>query len=88
MQTAIQRYFAKRNFHSERKDVFDKYMAYGGVDSGSKMFTGGLDKATISDRTTEEIREMTATHFVSPGQGDDDDPKFVVDFEGCVKGFL
>lgn len=68
--------------------MFDKYMAYGGIDSGSKMFTGGLDPATLDDRTTAEIRDMTATHFVSPGQGDEDDSKFVVDFEGCAKGFL
>ena len=68
--------------------MFDKYMAYGGIDSGAKMFTGGLDKATISDRTAAEVRDMTATHFVSPGQGDEDDPKFAVDFEGCAKGFL
>lgn len=52
------------------------------------MFTGGLDEATKSDRTAAEIRELTATHFVTPGQGEEDDPKFVVDFEGCVKGFL
>ena len=68
--------------------MFDKYMAYGGVDSGAKMFTGGIDKATQEDLSAAEIRDMTATHFVSPGQGEDGDPRFVVDFEGCAKGFL
>ena len=68
--------------------MFDKYMAYGGVDSGSKMFTGGLDRADKEDRTAAEIRDLTATHFVSPGQGDEGDLRFVVDFEGCAKGFL
>lgn len=63
-------------------------MAHGGIDSGSKMFTGGLDKAILDDRTAAEVRDMTATHFVSPGQGDEDDPRFVVDFEGCAKAFL
>jgi hypothetical protein len=68
--------------------VFDKYMAYGGIDAGSKMFSGGLDATTISDRSAAELRDMTATHFVSPGQGDEDDPRYVVDFAGCAKGFL
>lgn len=52
------------------------------------MFSGGLDAATISDRTTAEMRDMTATHFVSPGQGDENDSTFVVDFEGCAGAFL
>lgn len=52
------------------------------------MFSGGLDATTISDRSAAELRDMTATHFVSPGQGDEDDPRYVVDFAGCAKGFL
>lgn len=52
------------------------------------MFTGGVDKAAQENLSTAEVRDMTATHFVSPGQGDEDDPRFVVDFEGCAKGFL
>lgn len=52
------------------------------------MFTGGLNKATKDGLTAAEVRDMTAIHFVSPVQGDEGDPKFVVDFEGCAKGFL
>lgn len=52
------------------------------------MFTGGIDKATQEDRTAAEVRDMAATHFVSPGQGEEGDHRFVVDFEGCAQGFL
>lgn len=88
IQTAIQRYFSRRNLNSERKDVFDKYMAYGGIDAGPKMFSGGLDAKTLSDKTAAEIKDMNATHFATPGRGAPEDEDFVVDFEGCAKGFL
>ena len=64
IEIAIQRFFAKRNLNSERKDVFDKYLAFGGVDSGPKMFSGGLDAKTLSDLTAPEIATMTAKHSV------------------------
>lgn len=88
IQTAIQRYFRKRNLNSERKDVFDKYMAYGGIDAGPKMFSGGLDAKANRDSTAAEIAAMSATHFVPIGRGEQDDANFVVDFEGCAQGFL
>ena len=88
IEIAIQRFFAKRNLNSERKDVFDKYMAYGGVDSGQKMFLGGLDVKTLSERTAPEIATLTAKHSVGEDKADDGESAFVVDFDGVVKAFL
>ncbi|MCJ1471078.1 hypothetical protein MMC07_009726 [Pseudocyphellaria aurata] len=88
IQTAIQRYFAKRNLNSERKDLFDKYMAYGGIDAGPKMFSGGLDAKTRSNKNAAEIATISATHYVPLGRGESDDPSHVVDFEACAQGFL
>lgn len=63
-------------------------MAYGGVEAGPKMFSGGLDAKTLSDKTAAEIKDMTAIHFVAGGRGSPEDEDFVVDFEGCTKAFL
>lgn len=52
------------------------------------MFSGGLDANTTSDMNAAEIRDFTATHFVPHNRGGPDDTEFVVDFEGCAKGFL
>lgn len=68
--------------------MFDKYMSYGGISSGQKMFSGGLDSNTLAKSNAEDIRRITATHFAPPGRGGPDDPDFIVDFEGCAKGFL
>lgn len=88
IEVAIQRYSAKRNLNSERKNVFDKWMAYGGVDTGPKMFSGGLDQNTLSDKTAAEIRTLTATHAVGQDKGDFGESEYAVDFEGVAKGFL
>ena len=63
-------------------------MAYGGIDSGPKMFAGGLDANTISNKTSAEITTLTATHFAPVGRGEANDPIFVVDIESCAQGFL
>lgn len=63
-------------------------MAYGGVDAGPKMFSGGLDANMLSNRNAAEIATLTATHFAPLGRGEPDDPNYVVDFEGCAQGFL
>lgn len=88
IEIAIQRFFAKRNLNSERKDVFDKYLAYGGVDSGQKMFSGGLDYETLSNRTAPEIATMTAKHSVGQDKDDSGNSMYVVDFDGVAKAFL
>ncbi|MCJ1401971.1 hypothetical protein MMC11_005188 [Xylographa trunciseda] len=88
IETAIQRYVAKRKFDSERKDLFDKYMTYGGVDSGPKMFGGGLDQHTLEDSSAADIATMTATNFVDFDKHDPRSSQYVVDFDGVLKGFL
>lgn len=63
-------------------------MKYGGVDTGPKMFSGGLDAKTLSDKTASEIRTITATHYVGEDKNDSDDSVYVVDFEAVVKAFV
>ncbi|KAL9030217.1 MAG: hypothetical protein Q9196_001633 [Gyalolechia fulgens] len=87
IETAIQRYCARRNLDSKRKDVFDKYLSFGGVSSGPKQFSGGLDAKDMSDMNAAEIALIKATHFVSVDKWGPEGA-YQVDFEGCVKSFF
>ncbi|KAL8712945.1 MAG: hypothetical protein Q9220_002803 [cf. Caloplaca sp. 1 TL-2023] len=87
IEVAIQRYCARRNMDSLKKDVFDKYLSVGGISAGPKMFSGGVDATDLSDRTAADIALMKATHFVDIhkyGSGD----AYEVDFETCAKAFF
>ena len=90
IETCIQRYRAKRKFDSHRKDIFDKYLSLGGVDTGPKMFSGGVDQSTLSDLNAGEIATLTATDSI--GREKDMSGKegsaWAVDFEAVAKCFL
>jgi hypothetical protein len=64
----------------------------GGIEAGTKMFTGGLDKETLENSTAKEIEAIQATDYVRSGNKKYYDPSdsenWVVDFEGVAKGFL
>ena len=85
IEIAIQRYVAKRNLDAARKDLFDKYLAYGGIEAGPKMF-GGLATKDMSNLDAAQIAAQRARHFV--GADKNDDEEFVVDFEACAAAFL
>lgn len=63
-------------------------MKYGGVDTGPKMFSGGLDAKTLSESTASEIRTITATQYVGEDKNDGEGSMYVVDFEAVVKAFV
>lgn len=87
IEVAIQRYCARRNLDSTRKDVFDKYLSLGGISAGPKQFSGGLDAAAMSDMSAADVALMKATHFVDLDKYGGEEV-FEVDFEGCAKAFL
>jgi hypothetical protein len=85
IETAVQRYRARRKFHQQTAQVFNKFMNYGGIESGPKMF-GGSDNTDLVDKDAAEIAAMTAIHFVSQDVLNTD--RWEVDFIGVAKGFL
>ncbi|KAL8730696.1 MAG: hypothetical protein Q9166_003888 [cf. Caloplaca sp. 2 TL-2023] len=87
IEVAIQRYCARRNMDSTKKDVFDKYLSLGGISAGPKQFSGGLDTKAMSDMTAADIALMRATHFVDIDKYGGDEA-YVVDFEACAKAFF
>ncbi|KAE8442563.1 hypothetical protein EG329_003050 [Mollisiaceae sp. DMI_Dod_QoI] len=92
IQTCIQRYRARRNLDSDRSNILTKYFMLGGVESGTKAFTGGLDQETIESSTAAEIAALQASDYIRTGSGNakyyDGSDNWVVDFEGVAKGFL
>ncbi|KAI4284062.1 MAG: hypothetical protein L6R38_001700 [Xanthoria sp. 2 TBL-2021] len=87
IEVAIQRYCARRNMDSIRKDVFDKYLSLGGISAGPKQFSGGLDATAMSDMSAADIALMKATHFVDVDKHGGE-KVFEIDFEGCAKAFF
>ena len=89
IETAIQRYRAKRNMNSDKRNLFDKWLTFGGVDSSPRQFTGGLDPQLLADSTAEQIAAFTAVNFVNNDMDfEGPDAKYEVDFDGVVKSFL
>ena len=83
IETAIQRYIVRRKFDSMQKELFDKYMAYGGVAAGPKMFGGGVE-FNNPDQTADEIAEQTAKHYITEAVP----VHSAVDFDGVLRAFL
>ena len=89
VETALQRYQAKRKFSNRLKNVFDKWLRFGGVEAGQKMFSGGLDPAFVKESSAADIAAMTATSYI----GDDKklgqfDQTWAIAFEDVGKSFL
>ncbi|KAH0547644.1 hypothetical protein FGG08_000133 [Glutinoglossum americanum] len=93
IEACIQRYRAKRKFDSHRKDLFDKYLSLGGIETGPKMFGGGLDAKAADSMDAQEIVIMTATDYVGKDKSSlemsgQQNSEWVVDFEAVAKGYF
>lgn len=92
MQSCIQRFRARRKLDPIRANIFSKYLALGGVETGVNQFTGGLDRELLENSTANEITAFQATDFIRTYPQNskfyDGSDKWVVDFEGVAKGFL
>jgi hypothetical protein len=62
--------------------VFTKYMSYGGVSVGPKMF-GGVDQRDLENMDAGEIMTARAQASIT-----EDRSEWIVDFEAVAKGFL
>jgi Argonaute siRNA chaperone (ARC) complex subunit Arb1 len=87
--TAIHHYERRRRMVPETRDVFYKYLAYGGLDVAPNMFQGISERDTDSmdkDTLTRALAQTSLSHeFRDIGK---ESSKWVVDFEGVMKGFL
>ncbi|KAK6363782.1 hypothetical protein TWF730_001196 [Orbilia blumenaviensis] len=99
IETAIQKYKAKRKLDPLRHQLLEAYFHLGGIKTGAKMF-GGVDQKFIKENDTEEIARFKATDYVPDSMKnigierieelDDDyeDPEYTVDFDYVVRAFV
>ncbi|KKA21456.1 hypothetical protein T310_4491 [Rasamsonia emersonii CBS 393.64] len=82
IQEALTRYQAKRRIETERMQVFSRYLIYGGVEVGPKMF-GGLSAAELKQMDSENIATARSQTNIRYDRLD-----MKVDFDAVVRGFL
>lgn len=93
IEECIQRFRARRRLDSDRLNIFNKFLAIGGIDGSPRQFQGG-NSIDLEGATSTEIREIMASdvihrtgndqRFYNPNRPDHWD----VDFAGVVSGFL
>lgn len=83
IEDAILRYQKKRRIENDRLAIFRKYLAYGGIDVGPRMFAG-VDHKDMKDMDSEQIliARMGQTSIKS------ERAKLPIDFDAVVRGFL
>ncbi|KAJ0114714.1 hypothetical protein J7T55_004958 [Diaporthe amygdali] len=99
IEECIQRYMSRRRLTSDRKALFTKYLALGGVDTDQRQFTGtakhARDMKEDDEYDADHVREVTANEVLSRGW--DEVGKYYnpyypehwdVDFAGVVAGYL
>ena len=90
--TAIQRFERTRKLSPERRDVFYKYLAYGGVNVGSQMFqsVAAFDKESRESMSKAELAAAMSQLSIGDDKYDTSSSSalYAIDFEGCMKGFL
>jgi hypothetical protein len=76
-----------------RANLFNKFLALGGVDTTPRMFQG-MKSMDVEGATNNEIRDMIAGDVIHRGGGDaryyndSESEQWDVDFAGVVAGFL
>ena len=72
------------------RDIFFKYLTYGGIENGPNMFQGGYDKDERESMDNDQIIAALAQTSISADKNDigKDTSLWAVDFEGVMKGFL
>ncbi|KAI9713022.1 MAG: hypothetical protein M1820_001007 [Bogoriella megaspora] len=86
IETAVQRFVARRKFHSDTNRIFNGWLKFGGINHGPRMFTGGFNRDDLEDMTADQIGEVKAMHYCLDDV--DNASKWVVDFEGVAKAYF
>ncbi|KAJ6258994.1 hypothetical protein Dda_5889 [Drechslerella dactyloides] len=99
LETAVQRYKAKRKFNDIRHRMLEAYLNLGGINTGAKMF-GGVDGKFVKDHDAEDIARYKATDYVPEKMHrigeprleeldeDYEEEEYTVDFNYVVRSFL
>lgn len=86
IETAIQRYCARRKLHNDTRDILNRFLTYGGINCQARQFTGGLTKNEMDGMDAEDIAMAKANHVVASYVEHTD--KWIVDFAAVASAFL
>lgn len=89
--TAIESFEQTRKLTPERRDVFYKWLHYGGVKIASNAFSSGLllDESSKEEINSAKSKIRLPDYVRKAVEGDEDqDPDYVVDFLGCTRAFF
>ncbi|OIW28596.1 hypothetical protein CONLIGDRAFT_387442 [Coniochaeta ligniaria NRRL 30616] len=93
IEECIKRYRARRRMDSPRANLFDKYLALGGIDTTPRMFQG-MKTLDVAGATKSEIRDMTAGDVIHRGSTNrryynaSEPELWDVDFAGVAAGYF
>jgi hypothetical protein len=73
---------------SQRRNIFYKYLAYGGIDVGPNMFQGAIDTEGLDKDSISVALAQTSIGKDKFNENNTPEAKYAVDFSGCVSGFL
>lgn len=82
IEEAILRYQKNRRIVTERREVFMKYLSYGGVNVSQKIFAG------VDDREMQEMDSEQIMLFRGQTSIEEDRSEQPIDFDAVVKGYL
>ncbi|PLB47241.1 hypothetical protein P170DRAFT_363673 [Aspergillus steynii IBT 23096] len=82
IEDALLRYMKNRRIESDRRHIFMKYLTYGGVEVGPKMFAG-VDEQDMKEMDNEQILIARAQTSINHEK-----LNLLVDFDAVVKGYL
>ena len=81
---------SRRKFKPNVRNIFGKWMSFGGIDVFPKAYTGNIDPEELQHMTAREKKEATTAKPSICGEEADEDgnPIWEVDFEAVTKAFL
>jgi len=91
VETAVLRYKMNRKFHQNTLSTFHAFLNFAGFDERPSGFTGGTSKEDSEDLSKEEKARRKQVNYMSKRVSqsvENDDGKWIVDFEGVTKGFF
>ncbi|RAL14039.1 uncharacterized protein BO97DRAFT_422953 [Aspergillus homomorphus CBS 101889] len=82
IEDALQRYQGKRRLENNRRAIFLKYLAYGGVDVSPRMFVGS-DQKDLQELDSEQVLQAKTQSTI-----ENDTAELTIDFDAVVRGYL
>ncbi|KAI7538213.1 hypothetical protein KC318_g10220 [Hortaea werneckii] len=100
IQTAVKYFASKRKMHQDLRQIFEKFLLFGGFINNAQNIQSGMSKEELKKQEglTEaqakeqleyfSVSDAVVTAISSSYEDENKNAEFVIDFEGLAKGFL